>query len=118
MNAEYDAQRSSADGWVSVDHPELVVRMTAAMREADKAFETVGGSTRHHVRECLLPILSDHGLRLILLPQPPKGATTLTPELEEALKNCPPLTDRELKELGSAVRDALSKDQPTGGQGE
>jgi hypothetical protein len=46
---------------------ELVRRMTAAMREADETFERVGGSTRHHVRDCLLPVLIKHGLRLDLL---------------------------------------------------
>lgn len=46
---------------------ELIRRMTAAMREADETFERVGGSTRHHVRDCLLPVLSRHGLRLDLL---------------------------------------------------
>src|SRR5687768_4282169 len=45
---------------------ELVRRMTAAMREADKTFERVGGSTRHHVRDCLLPVLEKHGLELHL----------------------------------------------------
>ena len=44
---------------------ELVRLMTAAMREADRTFERVGGSTRHHVRDCLLPILADHGLVLV-----------------------------------------------------
>lgn len=46
---------------------ELVRRLTAAMREADEAFERVGGSTRHHVRDCLLPILAKHGLELQLV---------------------------------------------------
>lgn len=48
--------------------PELIRRMTAAMREADKTFERVGGSTRHHVRDCLLPVLEKHGLELRLAP--------------------------------------------------
>jgi hypothetical protein len=46
---------------------ELIRRMTAAMREADKTFERVGGSTRHHIRDCLLPVLGKYGLRLDLL---------------------------------------------------
>lgn len=45
----------------------LLRRMTAAMREADQTFERVGGSTRHHVRDCLLPILAKHGLELRLI---------------------------------------------------
>jgi len=48
---------------------ELVRRMTAAMREADETFQRVGGSTRHHVRDCLLPILQKHGLELLLTPR-------------------------------------------------
>lgn len=43
---------------------ELVCWMIAAMREVDSTFERVGGSTRHHVRDCLLPILAKHGLQL------------------------------------------------------
>jgi hypothetical protein len=45
----------------------LLQRMTAAMREADRTFERTGGSTRHHIRDCLLPILAKHGLELKLL---------------------------------------------------
>jgi hypothetical protein len=45
---------------------ELIRRLTAAMREADATFERVGGSTRHHVRDCLLPILGKHRLALTL----------------------------------------------------
>jgi len=52
---------------------ELVRRMTAAMREADKHFERVGGSTRHHVRDCLLPILENHGLQLRLTDKASEG---------------------------------------------
>lgn len=42
----------------------LVRRLTAAMREADEAFKSVGGSTRHYVRDCLLPILGKHEITL------------------------------------------------------
>jgi hypothetical protein len=47
---------------------EIVRRMIAAMREADAIFERVGGSTRHHVRDCLLPVLEKRGLRLMIIP--------------------------------------------------
>lgn len=47
---------------VARDQGEIIKRLTAAMREADETFETVGGSTRHYVRDCLLPILEKHGL--------------------------------------------------------
>lgn len=49
----------------ATDPDEVVKRLTAAMREADLAFQQVGGSTRHHVRDCLLPVLEKHGLRLV-----------------------------------------------------
>ena len=39
--------------------------ITAAMREADRVFEKVGGSTRHYVRDCLLPIMKKHGLIVV-----------------------------------------------------
>lgn len=39
----------------------VVNAVTAAMREADRLFQAVGGSTRHHVRDCLLPILNRAG---------------------------------------------------------
>ena len=47
---------------------EVLKRMTAAMREADEAFERVGGNTVAHVRDCLLPVLAKHGLELRLKP--------------------------------------------------
>lgn len=47
----------------------IVVRLTAAMREADEQFERVGGSTRHHVRDCLLPVLEKHGLSVATIEQ-------------------------------------------------
>ncbi len=42
-----------------------MTKFTAAMREADHTFERVGGSTRHHVRDCLLPILEKQGLVIV-----------------------------------------------------
>jgi hypothetical protein len=45
---------------------EIVKRLTQAMREADRNFEKVGGSTRHHVRDCLIPILKKYGLLIQL----------------------------------------------------
>lgn len=39
-----------------------VGEITAIMREADTAFEKVGGSTRHYVRDLLLPMMEDKGL--------------------------------------------------------
>ena len=39
--------------------------LTAALREADLAFEKAGGSTRHYVRECLHPALAARGLTVV-----------------------------------------------------
>lgn len=51
---------------------EIEKRLTSAMREADRAFETVGGSTRHYVRDCLLPCLTKHQLVLSIAPSEPE----------------------------------------------
>lgn len=42
--------------------------LTQAVREADELFEsgrTGGGGTRHWLRDCLLPALDAHGLRVV-----------------------------------------------------
>lgn len=39
-----------------------IAKFTEIMREADKLFETVGGSTRHYVRDVLFPIMEREGL--------------------------------------------------------
>jgi hypothetical protein len=44
---------------------ETVSLLTEAMRAADQAFERVGGSTRHHVRDCLMPELERMGLTIV-----------------------------------------------------
>jgi hypothetical protein len=46
---------------VIVDEMEAIEKVTAAMREADPLFEQTGGSTRHYVRDLLLPILEKSG---------------------------------------------------------
>jgi len=46
------------------DSAEVIKRLTAAMREADRAFGKVGGGTKYHVRDCLLPVLEKHGLKI------------------------------------------------------
>lgn len=51
---------------------ELVQLLTEAMRAADQAFDRVGGSTRHHVRDCLIPELERMGLGVVRLPSPPE----------------------------------------------
>jgi len=66
------------------------------MREADQAFEKVGGATRHFVRDCLLPALEAEKLEVISLTEtPPVSATP--PELTDGL-------DRLLGEMGVVDR--------------
>lgn len=65
--------RAALGGGCALDENEQVKRLTAAMREADRAFEDVGGSTLHHVRDCLLPVLKKHGLRLVAALAAPAG---------------------------------------------
>jgi hypothetical protein len=55
-------------GWYTVEGTELVNRLTEVMRKADRTFESVGGSTRHHVRDCLIPELEEAGLKVVALP--------------------------------------------------
>ncbi len=43
------------------DDNEIVRAITAIVREADEVFQRVGGSSRHWVRDCFLPALSQHG---------------------------------------------------------
>lgn len=47
--------------------PEQVAKITEAVRAADNDFESSGGSSRHWVRECLLPHLTAAGLRIVAL---------------------------------------------------
>lgn len=62
---------------------ETVAAITAIVREADHAFETSGGSSRHWVRDQFLPRLNAHGWRVLspgrpVVEQPesvPAGAT-------------------------------------------
>jgi hypothetical protein len=44
---------------------EMIAEITSAMRAADERFEKVGGSSRHFVRECLLPELQARGLKIV-----------------------------------------------------
>jgi hypothetical protein len=40
----------------------LIQLLTEIMREADDKFIITGGSTRHYVRDCLLPLLWENNL--------------------------------------------------------
>lgn len=60
MNAQVPSEENFGE------EDEVIQRMTAAMRKADEIFVRVGGSTGHHVRDCLLPLLPKYGLELRL----------------------------------------------------
>lgn len=49
------------------------------IREADRIFEVVGGSTRHYVADCLLPLMKEKGMRLISEPDVQVSDTTKAP---------------------------------------
>lgn len=59
------ADSATTAQWCELAPGELVSRLTEVMREADRAFENVGGSTRHHVRDCLIPELEAAGLKVV-----------------------------------------------------
>ena len=44
---------------------QAVAVITNIIREADSIFEKVGGSSRHWVRDCLLPLLHKHDLIIV-----------------------------------------------------
>jgi hypothetical protein len=43
------------------EDPIIVAAITLIVREADEHFERVGGSSRHWVRDCFLPVLNRRG---------------------------------------------------------
>lgn len=45
-----------------LDESEIIRRVTRATRAADEAFQKIGGSSRHWVRECFLPAIEEEGL--------------------------------------------------------
>lgn len=48
-----------------------VDEVTIVMREADAKFKSIGGSTRHYVRDLLIPIMQDAGLLIISVKDTP-----------------------------------------------
>jgi hypothetical protein len=48
------------------EEKQFVENFTEIMREADQCFEKIGGSTRHYVRDCLLPIIQKKGFKITL----------------------------------------------------
>jgi hypothetical protein len=64
--AEHSALAAAQGEALSGD--ELVKVLTLALRTGDQAYESTGGSTRHYVRECLLPVLERMRLTVVRLP--------------------------------------------------
>lgn len=53
------------------ENHDLVREVTRIVREADVVFERVGGSSRHWVRDCFLPMLNDAGFRIVKAKEKP-----------------------------------------------
>jgi len=60
------------------EEQKLIELLTSIVREADESHEQVGGSTRHWVRDCLLPTVEARGYWLVLQPQSEKSGTDET----------------------------------------
>lgn len=71
---EQSSAEASAQGEAGrLNESEVASLLTEAMRAADQAFERIGGSTRHHVRECLVPELERMGLTVVRAKSVPLG---------------------------------------------
>ena len=55
---------------------DLTDKITEIVREADKVFKKVGGSSRHWARDCFIPILEKHGLCVVSTTKLPEVCTT------------------------------------------
>ncbi len=95
-------------------------RLTEAMREADRAFESVGGSTRHFVRDCLLPALEASHLAIVdgYVPYHLKSAErdvrSLADKLDAAEKRIAELEREHLSAMKAAV-DCIAVRNPACG---
>lgn len=74
-----------------------VAQVTQVMRDADKRFETSGGSTRHYVRDVLFPMLEEAGLFIVSLPDKPYKQTIDELEVKRSIA-------RGLREKGYSLR--------------
>jgi hypothetical protein len=90
---------------------EVVNAVTAAMREADRVFEKVGGGTRHHVRDCLLPVLNRNGWRVV---RDVAQSAATTPEEQpantDALSPAPPASSPPERSEGWQPIETAPKD--------
>ena len=44
---------------------EMINKLTMIVREADDVFDKVGGSSRHWVRDCFVPLLENAGMQVV-----------------------------------------------------
>lgn len=44
---------------------DITDKLTAIIREADELHMNAGGSTRHYVRDCLLPLLEENNIIIL-----------------------------------------------------
>lgn len=67
MSCEQALNLSGPSGYQTAEDRDaaLLAKITEAVREADRHFERVGGSSRHWVRDCFLPMLEQHGLQIV-----------------------------------------------------
>lgn len=93
---------------------DMVARLTKAMRAADLAFETVGGSTRHHVRDCLMSALEEERLAVVdvLVPQHLKSAERDVNSLAKKLDAAESVNANLLAALMEAVEEMPVVDSP------
>jgi hypothetical protein len=70
-----------------------IAKFTEIMREADKAFETTGGGTRHYVRDVLFPIMEREGL---LLTDQQTGARWVTGQYDRLYTQLKAEPDRKI----------------------
>lgn len=90
---------------------DIARQLTQAVRNADRNFEKVGGSSRHYVHDCLLPALAEQGLEVRSLTE--TSPISVTPDenpmklAAEALRTKALLEDLEDWLSEHAPRDGL-----------
>ncbi len=72
-----------------------VAQLTAIVREADEVFQRVGGSSRHWVTDCFVPLLEQAGLKLVRAADSSGGGRTQTTNDDDPSRLQAPATPRE-----------------------
>lgn len=91
-----------------------VDEFTRVMREADRAFESVGGSARHHVRDCLFPVMEREGMVVVrsMYSASEMGVMNAAPRMLVALRRAIPMLEWDLERTKDMVAD--NPDDPNG----